>query len=431
MELFYRIPMNENDLEKLPEFLNFSPPSLSGDELAELSDTLDSGWITKGPKTERFEKEIGSFIKTESALAVSSCTAAMHLALRVLGVGEGDGVITSPLTFVSTAHAIVYTGATPFFCDIDPQNGNIDPRKILRFLKYECEEYPEGILRHKKTDKIIKALLPVHYGGFPVNLSMIQTIANNFNLHILEDAAHAMGSYYKGQHIGSDSLRSNMNSGLHQLSAFSFYATKNLTTGEGGLLTGPAELIEKARVLSAYGISDARHIWDRRYSPKGTWFYDVESLGFKNNFTDIQAALGLAQLRNFVDNQRIRARYAEIYTDTLKPLKSLVRLPKADDMTTPAWHLYPLRLNLSRLYISRNEFIEKLKNLNIGTSVMFIPVHTFTYYSDLINYKKLYFPQAQRFYACEISLPMSPKLPEEMIKKAAILIRDLILCHAK
>jgi dTDP-4-amino-4,6-dideoxygalactose transaminase len=424
------LPPTGKELTPLPEFMSFSPPSLDGDELKELEDTLKSGWITHGPKTARFEKEMASYLKSESALAVSSCTAALHLALRSLGIGPEDGVITSPLTFVSTAHAIVYTGATPFFCDVSSKTGNLDPDKVKDFIQKECKQKKGGAIHHHKTDKRIRAILPIHYGGFPVDINSFCTLANKHKLHMVEDAAHALGAFYQGYPIGGDTLRSLMDKGQELLTAFSFYATKNLTTGEGGMLTGPPKLIEKARILSAYGISDARRIWGR-YAPKGTWHYDVETLGFKNNFTDIQAGLGLAQLKRFDKLQEIRANYAKIYTKTLDPLGSLVKLPMAEKNTTPAWHLYPLRLNLAKLKITRNEFIEKLKTYNIGTSVMFIPIHGFTYYKKLLKYKKGSFPNAEKFFESVVSLPMSPKHPEERIIQAAELIRDLIALSAK
>ncbi|MDR2199508.1 MAG: DegT/DnrJ/EryC1/StrS aminotransferase family protein [Deltaproteobacteria bacterium] len=419
----------EKALKPLPRYLNFSPPDLDENELSEIASALRSGWITQGPKTESFENSMAAFLKAGSALAVSSCTAALHLALRVLEIGEGDGVISTPLTFVSTIHAVVYTGARPFFCDVDPANGNLDPAKVREFLEKDCRKNLQGEIVHVKSGKRIKAILPVHYGGFPVDLEAFYQIANEHKLHLLEDAAHALGSAYGGHPIGSDPLRERLEKGLKSLTAFSFYATKNLTTGEGGLLTGPEDLIDKARVLSAYGISDARRIWGR-YTSRGTWEYDVRDLGFKNNFTDIQAAMGLAQLMKFQAMQNKRLNFALLYNKALSPLNDLVVLPRPEAGTTPSWHLYPLRLNLRYLDIDRDLFIERLKHYNVGCSVMFIPVHTFTYYRKLLGMDFGFFPAAEQFFLSVICLPISPKNPQNLTLRAAKLIHDLIKVHA-
>ncbi|MDR2338847.1 MAG: DegT/DnrJ/EryC1/StrS family aminotransferase [Deltaproteobacteria bacterium] len=416
-------------LRPLPSFLGFAPPLVGEEELEGLADTLKSGWLTHGPKTELFEKAVADYVGTPAALALSSCTAALHLGLRVLGVGKGDIVVTSPLTFVSTAHAIVYTGASPCFCDIDPGSGNLDPMGVRSYIGDHCRIDKDGRPVRKADRARVKALLPIHYGGFPAELGAFMEICRTFGLDMLEDGAHALGASHQGSPIGSKALWGKQKGDSRSLAAFSFYATKNLATGEGGLLTGPEELLAKARVLSAYGISDARRIWGR-YAPKGSWAYDVAELGFKNNFTDIQAALGLAQLARFEKMQRTRRKYAKIYTDTLSPLGDLVTLPKGREGDKPAWHLYPLRLNLKNLRIGRDEFILKLRELNIGSSVMFIPVHLFTYYAKLLKHPLGSFPKAEAFFESEVSLPMSPANPEGLVREAASLIYDLLLANA-
>jgi dTDP-4-amino-4,6-dideoxygalactose transaminase len=416
----------------LPEFLPFAPPCVGDEEMAELADALRSGWLTKGPKTQRFEEEIAAYLGADSALAVSSCTAALHLSLRALGVGPGDGVLTTPLTFVSTVHAIVYTGAHPYFCDIDPYTGNLSPEKTLDFFLLKTKKGPNGERIHMETGRVIKAILPVHYGGDPVNLRKFKIQSEAFKVHIVEDAAHAMGSYIGKYPVGNANLAKPYgDSEKHNFTAFSFYATKNLAAGEGGLLTCDSEeLLHKARVLSSYGISDARRIWGR-YAPRGTHVYDVEELGFKNNFTDLQAAVALVQLKKFPQMQAKRRLFAEIYQKALDPLKELAIIPRERDSTIHAWHLFPLRLKLPRLKIDRNSFIELLRERNLGASVMFIPVHAFSYYKNLLKLPENAFPQALKFYKSEISLPMSPKAEPELMEKAAAVVAELLEENAK
>jgi dTDP-4-amino-4,6-dideoxygalactose transaminase len=398
-------------------------------ELKELADTLKSGWLTRGPKSELFETKMANYLGTTSTLAVSSGTAALHLALVVLGVGPGQGVITTPLTFASTAHAIVYQGARPFLVDINPETGNLDPRLVKKFLTEECRTGSDKKPVHQKTNLTITTLMPVHYGGRPVELSAFQELAAEFNLGIVEDAAHALGAEILGRRIGGDQLWS-----YHAtpgLVAFSFYATKNLTTGEGGLLTAsdPA-LLERARILSAYGISDARKIWGR-YAPQGSWVYDVAELGYKYNFTDLQAALGLAQLEKLPYFMARRRALAKIWTTALSPLEKLVTLPREIPDTLSAWHLYPLRLKLDRLKANRDQIFQSLKDLNLGTSVMFIPIHYHSYYRDRLGYPEGAFPLAEAFFAQELSLPMAPALDFAKVQAAAQLTGSLLASLAR
>ncbi|MDR2141533.1 MAG: DegT/DnrJ/EryC1/StrS aminotransferase family protein [Deltaproteobacteria bacterium] len=410
-------------LAPLPEFLPFSPPLTDDEELRELADTLRSGWLTRGPKCELFESQIAAYLGATGALAVSSCTAALHLALIVSGVEAGHGVITTPLTFASTCHAIIYQRARPFLVDISPDTGNLDPILTRRFLTEECQPGPEGRPTHRQTGLPIRALLPVHYGGLPVDLTAFWELAREFKLALVEDAAHALGSQIQGQLVGSQALRPQ---GALGLTAFSFYATKNLATGEGGLLTAsdPA-LLARAAVLAAYGISDARKVWGR-YAPQGTWVYDVAELGYKYNFTDIQAALGLAQLRKLPEFLRARQERREVWRAALAPLGDLVILPTEKPGNVSSWHLFPLRLNLTRLQIGRDELIREMRELNIGASVMFIPIHYHSYYQKTLGYPVGSFPQAETFFAQEISLPISPALSLAKIQAAASLTASLI-----
>jgi dTDP-4-amino-4,6-dideoxygalactose transaminase len=418
-------------LKPLKSFLTFSPPMVDETELNELKEALFSGWLTTGPRAEKFEKEMASSLGLNQALALSSCTAALHLGLKVLGLKDGQAVITTPLTFISTAHAAVYNGARPFLCDICADTGNLDPEKVIEFLENECYAGPDGLPVHKKNSLTITTLLPVHYGGHPVDLTAFWEIACRYRLTMLEDAAHAFGSSLKGIPIGNPGHRPAQAQDLPSLAAFSFYATKNLTTGEGGLLTSSdPSLLERARRLSAYGMSDARRIWGR-YAPKGTWIYDVSELGFKCNFTDLQAALGLVQLSKFPLFQQARTQRAQLWTKALEPFSDLVELPVTRAGVGHSWHLYPLRLKPSALNLDRDDFWGALKALNIGTSVMFIPIHYHSFYKKLLQYNDGDFPIAEDFFRREISLPISPAHSLADIEEASLLTAKLLKNYAK
>jgi dTDP-4-amino-4,6-dideoxygalactose transaminase len=413
-------------IKPLDKFLAFAPPLLGEEEIVEVADTLTSGWLTTGPKTECFEQALSGYLGSGPGLAVNSCTAALHLGLQVLGVGPGQGVVTTPLTFVSTAHVVMYQGARPFFADIDPATGNLDPNQVRRFLAEDCAPGPNGRPVHKVTGCEISTLLPVHYGGHPVDLAAFWRLAEDFNLNLLEDAAHALGAVYQGQLIGSRALKPIENSAQTGLTAFSFYATKNMTTGEGGFLAASAdEFIDRARVLSMYGISDSRRIWGR-YAPKGTWVYDVAELGFKYNFMDIQAALGLHQLRKLPDFLRRRAEHAQIYNQALADLTDLIRLPQVNPDLVPAWHLYPLRLKPEALNIGRDEFIEVLREHGLGASVLFIPLHYHSFYKKALGYEAGRFPAAEKFFLNLINLPLAPAHTPADIALAADLVAALL-----
>ncbi|MFH1140020.1 MAG: DegT/DnrJ/EryC1/StrS family aminotransferase [Pseudomonadota bacterium] len=396
-------------IDPLDKFVPFSPPLVGEEEIREVVDTLTSGWLTTGPKTERFEKQVADYCGGGKALAVNSCTTALHLALAVLGVGEEDGVITTPYTFASTGHVIMYQRARPFLVDVEPTTFNIDPVKVRDFLEQECVPGKNGgPPRHKQTGRTIKALLPVHYGGHPCRLDELLAIAREYGLFTVEDAAHAIGATYNGRKIGL----------FGDITCFSFYATKNITTGEGGLaLTEREDLSDRMRVMSMYGISDARRIW-ARYAPKGSWVYDVAELGFKYNMMDIQAALGLHQLAKLDEFLRRRRENAGIYLDILGG-REQVRTPIQESYAESAWHLFPILLNPDRLRINRDDFIEALKALNIGTSVLFIPLHFHSYYNRALGYGEGDFPIAEDLFRRVVNLPLSPAVPPETIARVA------------
>jgi len=405
----------------LKEFVPFSPPLVGPEEMAEVVDTLKSGWLTTGPKTERFEKALGEYCGAAHVLAVNSCTAALHLALNGLGIGSGDGVITTPFTFASTGHVILYQRARPFLVDVEPATFNLDPDKVRLFLEKECRPGgKDGRPRHQETGLTVKAILPVHYGGHPCRMTELLALAQDFNLAVIEDAAHAIGAAYHGRRIGS----------WGDATCLSFYATKNLTTGEGGaILTDDEELARRLRVLSMYGISDARRIWTR-YAPKGSWVYDVVDLGFKYNMMDIQAALGLHQLAKLETFIARRAENAAVYSRVLSDL-DLVRRPTVQDYARHAWHLYPILLELERLNLNRDAFIERLKEHNIGTSVLFIPLHFHSFYRKVLPYREGDFPIAEDIFRRLVNLPISPAIRPETILQAAETTAGLLKEHRR
>ncbi|HKT61780.1 MAG TPA: DegT/DnrJ/EryC1/StrS family aminotransferase [Gemmatimonadales bacterium] len=354
----------------------FSPPAIGDDEIAEVVDSLRSGWITTGPKTRQFEAAFAQRVGAADAIGLSSCTAALHTALVALGTGPGDEVITTPLTFCSCVNVIEQVGAHPVLADVTRDTLNIDPDAIAAAITPRT-----------------RAILVVHYAGHPADLGSIRAIAAQHRLALIEDAAHAFPAAFQGQPIGA---------GPNPV-AFSFYATKNLTTGEGGMLTGEPGLIERARVLSLHGMN--RDAW-RRYDVGGSWFYEVVEPGFKYNMTDIQAALGLAQLRRLDALQQRRRRVAEAYTAAFgghDAFETPVQHPDVEH----AWHLYPLRLRLDALCIDRARFIAELTRRRIQASVHFIPIHLHPWYRDRYGCAPLDYPVAFENYRRLISLPLN------------------------
>ena len=380
-------------------FLPFSPPCIGEEEIAEVVDTLRSDWLTTGPKVKQFEREFASFVGAPAALAVSSCTSALHLALVTLGIGPGDAVITTPMTFCSGVNVIEHVGARPILVDVEPDTLNIDAARVEEALKRLSKER-EGVR--------VKAILPVHLYGHACDMEALLRIAEEYGLEVIEDAAHALPAKYKGRMIGAPAGTSK----VRVLSCYSFYATKNLTTGEGGMLTGPPELVEEARIWGLHGMS--RDAW-KRYSSEGSWYYEVVRAGFKCNMTDVQAAIGLHQLKKLEGFHARRREIVRRYNADFSPLAEL-QTPVERPEVEHAWHLYVLRLNLDRFKLSRNRFIEELKARNIGTSVHFIPIHLHPYYRNKYGYKPEDFPVAYREYQRAVSLPLSAKMSDQDVE---------------
>lgn len=378
------------------KFLPFALVDLDETEVAEIQNALDSGWITTGPKTQQFEAEFASNVGVKHAIAVNSCTAAMHLALEAIGMRRGDEVITTPYTFVATAEVIRYFDAKPVFVDIDSDSLNIDPALVERAI----------------TGKT-KVILPVHLGGLPCQLDVLYSIADRRHLSIVEDAAHAFPARYKDWTVGNG----------RDIVCFSFYATKPITTGEGGMIcTNNDSWAERCRIMSLHGIS--KDAW-KRYSQEGSWFYEIVAPGYKYNMTDVAAAMGLAQLRKSERMWRRRSAIAASYTDAFKKLPELETSWTAENVQH-AWHLYMLRLNLDRLNIDRNRFVEELKIRNIGVSVHFIPLHIHPYYRETFGYRPEDFPVAYREYLREISLPIYSKMTDADVQDVIDAVLNVI-----
>jgi len=360
-------------------YLPFAPPFLGEEEIAEVLDTLRSPWITTGPKTQRFEQEFATYVGAQAALAVNSCTAALHTALTSLGIGPGDEVITSTMTFVATVNVIEHVGARPVLVDVTPDTLNLNPHAVAAAITPRT-----------------RAIIPVHYAGHPVDLHPLRVLARAHDLVVVEDAAHALPAAYGGQRIGAAGT----------MAAFSFYATKNMTTAEGGMLTGDPELIDRARVVSLHGMS--RDAW-KRYANGGTWRYEVLLPGFKYNMTDVQAALGLQQLRKLPRFHHRRSEVAAQYTEAFSTEDAL-EVPVTRAGVEHAWHLYVLRLLPEALRIGRDRFIDELVARNIGVSVHFIPVHLHPYYRNRYGYRAEQFPVALASFERMLSLPLHPRL---------------------
>lgn len=385
-------------------FLPFALPSIGEEEIAEVVDTLRSGWVTTGPKVKRFENQFGAYTAASHALAVNSCTAGLHTALTALGVGPDDEVIVPTFTFCATANVVVHLGARPVLVDIR-SDFEIDPAAV------EAAITPRT-----------RAIMPVHYAGQACDLDAIYEIASRNNLGVIEDAAHAVGSTYHGLRIGSDYLASGYPD-LRRATAFSFYANKNMTTGEGGMITtADGRLAGEMRALALHGMS--RDAW-KRYTNAGSWFYEVVSAGYKNNMTDIAASLGLHQLSRLDGFINTRQQYARMYDEAFAGLEALETPIKHADRNH-VYHLYAIRLNLDQLTIDRSEFIDQLRQMNIGASVHFIPVHLHPFYRDRFGYRHGDLPRSEAIYDRLLSLPLYPAMLDQDINDVIEAVHHII-----
>ena len=356
----------------------FHTPCIDEREIHAVIETLESGWITTGLKTKHFEEAFADYIGVRQALAVSSCTAALHLSLEAIGLGEGDEVLVPTVTFAATAEVVAYFRAKPVLVDVDPVHFNLDPADAER----------------KITAKT-RAIISVHFAGHPCPMDRILELAAAKGLMVIEDAAHAIPATYRGRKIGT----------LSPLTAFSFYATKTLTTGEGGMVTTDDDsLADRIRLMRLHGMS--RDAW-KRYSAEGSWRYEICEAGYKYNLTDLQAALGLVQLSKCESMWRARVEIAQKYDRGLASIEAYRTLRVAFDVQ-PAWHLYVILIEPSVLRVHRDRVIEELRRRGIGTSVHFIPLHLHPYYQRTWGYRPGQFPVAENYFERCISLPIYP-----------------------
>lgn len=362
------------------DFLPLARPDISDNELQKAIEVIKSGWWTTGPVVNEFEEKFSQYLQGQAplyAVGLNSCTSAMHLSLLALGIGHGDEVILPTWTFVSTAHVVEWVGAKPILCDIDERTLNIDIQKASELVSPQT-----------------KAIIPVHIAGYPCDMEAIHSFALKHNLKVIEDAAHAVGTEFQGVKVGNFS----------DITCFSFYATKNLAMGEGGAAVSKnSDLIEKIRKLSYFGINKQAF---KRYAKTGTWFYDIEELGYKCNLDSLHAALGLAQLERLdAMNQRRR----EIASQYKKGLSDNLIHPWDDKKHYHTYHLFMVRVNEKQF--KRNDLIDELKKRNIGASVHFIPLHLHSHYSKNNSSEK--FPVANKIYKEILSIPMFSSMTDE------------------
>jgi len=377
-------------------FLIFGAPLVEDDEIQEVVATLKSGWLSTGPRVKQFERDFKEYVGAEYAVATSSCTAALHLALIAHGVGPGDEVIVPAMTFAATANVVEHVGATPIFVDSEPEGFNLD-----------CDQL-EGCISPKT-----KAIMPVHFAGLPCDMTRIDEIAADRGFVVIEDAAHAAGARYRGARIG----------GPGNTTAFSFYVTKNLSTGEGGMLTtsDPA-IADRVQVLGLHGMDLGA--W-QRYQKPGVRHYDVVYPGFKYNLTDIAAAMGLHQLRKLDRFIQTRQAYAAFYNEAFKDLPELI-LPPDDPQHENAWHLYPVMVRPELLTTDRDGIREALAAENIGAAVHFMPVHTHAFYREKYEIPYGSLPRAEFIGDRVFSLPLSPALAQADVESVVAAVRKVI-----
>jgi perosamine synthetase len=376
------------------EFIPFHKPSIGEDEIRSVVETLRSGWLTTGSKVKGFEENFARYVGSKHAIAVNSGTAALHLALDAVGIKEGDEVIVPTMTFTATAEVVLYFKAKPVLVDCERDTLNLDATKI------------EAAITPKT-----KAIIPVHMAGQPCDMDEIMSIARKHDLNVIEDAAHALPAGYRGRTVGT----------IGDITCFSFYATKTITTGEGGMATTDnSKWAERMRIMSLHGIS--HDAW-KRYTKEGSWYYEVVSPGFKYNLTDLAAAIGGEQLKKCSEFWQARRGIAMIYGKAFGELDG-IQVPACRDDVQHAWHLFVIQLDPERLKINRNQFIDGLRDKEIGTSVHFIPLHLHPYYREKFGYKPRDFPNASAVFERIVSLPIYPGMTEADVERVVEAVKD-------
>ncbi|PIN98516.1 MAG: UDP-4-amino-4,6-dideoxy-N-acetyl-beta-L-altrosamine transaminase [Candidatus Diapherotrites archaeon CG10_big_fil_rev_8_21_14_0_10_31_34] len=395
-------PVLEGGKPARKKALVFGRPEILDDEINEVVDSLKSGWIGMGPKTEEFEKLFKKFIGCKNAVAVNSCTSALFLSLKVLGIKQGDEIITSPMTFASTANVIEHLNAKPVFVDVEKTTGLIDPKK----------------LKEKISGKT-KAFIPVHLYGRPCEMDEITEIASAKNVSVLEDAAHAAEAEYKGKKIGA----------ISDFTAFSFYATKNITAAGGGIITtSDNEAAEKIKLMRLHGVSKAA--WSR-FNSDEFQPCDVLVPGFKCNMNDLQAALGIHQLKRVEKNLKKRKKLTELYLQELEKTDEITLMDYSEKNIKHAYHLFALLLNLEKLSINRNKFVHALQKENIGSGIHFISLHLTSFYRQKYDFKENDFPNSKLISDRTFSLPLYPSMTEEDALDSVNAVKKLCAYYKK
>jgi dTDP-4-amino-4,6-dideoxygalactose transaminase len=377
-------------------FLIFGSPQINDIEIDEVIDSLKSGWLGTGPKVEKFNNNFKKYKNIRHAVAVNSCTAALHLSLIALDLKQGDEVITTPMTFCSTVNTIIHAGATPILADVDPDSMNIDPEKI-----------------EEKITQKTKCILPVHFAGRPCNMNKIMNIADKHNLFVIEDCAHAIETRYNGKHAGT----------FGDFGCFSFYVTKNLVTGEGGMvISNHEEKANRIKSLALHGLS--KDAW-KRFSDEGYQHYFVEEAGFKYNMMDIQAAIGIHQLKRIETNWSRRQEIWNYYNDKFSELPIVLPEPP-ETQTRHAYHLYTILIDEKKSGLSRDSFLIKMNSEGIGVGVHYLSIPEHPYYKKHFGWKAKDYPNAMKIGRETVSLPLSPKLSDYDVDRVVNTVKKIL-----
>jgi perosamine synthetase len=386
----------------------FYKPSIGPEEIQEVVDCLRSGWLTTGPKTKQFEQEFAGYLRRRHAVAVNSCTAALHLALEAIGLKPGQRVLLPTMTFAATAEVVRYFNAVPLFADCRLEDFNLDVGDAARRIESALEREEE-----------VAAVIPVHYGGQIGDVAGVKRLAEKFHLRVIEDAAHCCPAFYRDSEsspwktVGEEA----------EISCFSFYANKTITTGEGGMAcTESEEHADRMRIMSLHGIS--RDAW-KRYTAEGSWYYEIIAPGFKYNLTDIASAIGLHQVRKAGHLHERRSQWARLYSELLGDVEELI-LPLVMSNRIHSWHLFPIRLKLNRCCLDRAEVISRMSKAGIGTSVHWMPLHMHPYYRQHLGHEPFDFPCAASVYPELITLPLYPDLTEEDVAHVCRTMKEIL-----
>lgn len=395
-----------NQDSKQQPFLHFARPSIGEEEIAAVADTIRSGWLTTGPKTMEFEKAFADAVGARHALAVNSATAGLHLALEAAGIGPDDLVLTSTWTFTATAEVARYLGAHPVLVDVEPQTLNLDVTALERRI----------VELRREHGARVRAIVPVHFAGQSCDMEAILQLARTHGLRVIEDAAHAFPTTVRSSSVAAAEYRSRSIGTVGDASVFSFYATKTIATGEGGMVTTENdELAARVRLMRLHGIS--RDVWNRYTSNIPAWYYEVVAPGFKYNLTDIASALGLVQLAKAEAFRQRREAIAQSFDAAFDGHPAFEIPSKLHAEDTHSWHLYVLRLNLERLSIDREQFINEMSLRGIGCSVHFIPLHLHPYWRERYSLTPDMFPVASCESERVVSLPVYPDMDDASVNR--------------